>query len=51
MPGAVTPRITRFGVASKADSRHGGKRSSAITVLTADTEHVRKLGVENAVST
>jgi len=63
MPGAVTVKITRLGVSSNGKIAcgfarvgrvlecYGDRCSFAITVLTAGNEHVRKLGVDSAIST
>ena len=40
----------RAGWSSSSLERHSNRRSSAITVLTALKEHVRKLGVDKAIS-
>src|ERR1700747_2085300 len=41
-------KVARVG---RVLERHSNRRSSAITVLTAHKEHVRKLGVDRAIST
>ena len=40
-----------FARVGRVLERHSNRRSSAITVLTAHKEHVRKLGVDKAIST
>jgi len=62
IPGVVTGKITRLGVSSNGKivrnfarvgqilEHHSKRRSFAITVSTGHKEHVRKLGVDLAVS-
>src|SRR5437899_2708498 len=45
---APVPEVARVG---RVLERHSNRRSSAITVLTAHKEHVRRLGVDRAIST
>jgi hypothetical protein len=40
-----------FARVGRVLDRHSKKRSSVITVLTADKQHVRKLGVDRPIAT